>query len=268
MRKLLSVILVLAFILVPVRPNVSHAEESEEITDDELEIVNETLNEFNSYFEEYEVTVEDQLDLFIASVHSVVSSEYECDFESVLQLVKDIEEIRNEYIEDRDGEEEELASMSLGFGFFRNRTCRMVVAAAIAFFSSQGCLLAAELLTHARVNWDSDSTYYPVFGYRARNTSTCEDVINFAFFDYAVTYYTGTAKFEKSSDLYEKDLYYAVHETRFICDKDEGWVKFEDYYDYDVYDWDSIEGVAKNVMRIAQRLQILIPYGVVIRVDI
>lgn len=135
------------------------------------------------------------------------------------------------------------------------------VAAVIAFFSSSGYLLAAELLIHAKNNNVLNSRYIPYYGPRI-NASTVVLTIKQG------PNRTGTAAFTNSGSKVQKDLYYAIHKFSYRYVRNPAPSKFylTDYYDFAPGDYEGIAGTAINTMWMAQVLGVLVPYYVNITV--
>ncbi|KAA8784578.1 hypothetical protein EC604_12050 [Paenibacillus amylolyticus] len=129
------------------------------------------------------------------------------------------------------------------------------VAAIASWFGSQGYLLSAELLLHAKDNTIYMSNYSPAYGSRVRSSSVTQRIL-------ASSARSGSGEFPNSGGQIDRDLYYAIHYFN--------WTKTPSFLISDVYDfapgqYSGLAGTAVNAMYFAQQEGYLTPYKVLCR---
>lgn len=137
-----------------------------------------------------------------------------------------------------------------------------VVATVCAYFSSNGYLLAYELLVHAETNTILDSTYRPHYGDRAQTSNVIAAIKK------NTTDVTGSDSFPNSGTKEQRDLYYAIHSFSYKYTYRNNQVIISDRYDYDANDipYLGLEGVAVDAMAYLQDIGYLTPYYIMITV--
>lgn len=133
------------------------------------------------------------------------------------------------------------------------------VAAVIAYFSSQGYTLSAELLTHARDNDVLDSSYTPTNTALVTQSTLYAELVSNGLA-------SGSDAFEKTGATVDDDLYYAIHGFSYTKDTANNTLTITDRYDFAPNDWSDIQGVAVDMMYKAQEAGTIVPYQVVMTV--
>lgn len=130
----------------------------------------------------------------------------------------------------------------------------------ISYFNSNGWVFASELLTHMRDNTDFNSIYKPINGSRVLSSGVMMSIIDGAML-------SGSDTFTKNEN---EDLYYAINKFGYTKSANDKVVVITDRYDYDKgsYSWDSLAGIAVEVMYNAQQDGYLTPYYTVIETNI
>lgn len=142
-------------------------------------------------------------------------------------------------------------------------TASAAVASTIAYFKANGYNLAAELLTHARNNTVSYSSYRPT-------TSLTNQIRNTTLFQNLITYnHSSSNRFTSSNS--NSDLYYSIHRFEYSVTGNGSTriMSITDLYNFDptsVYP-PSLGSVMINWMIIAQDFGIIKPYWLNITVS-
>ena len=259
MKKKLVVCFALVLLLFSCNVMSVFAEEMEEITQEELQFIEETTTMINTDLWNNNTFVEYELNSLIEEVNDLGADGEE--------YARRLEEIRDEYLYEYD--EVETVNM-VGFGFVRIRILRIAVASIIAWFRHKGCYLAAELLTFAKYNNDTSTEYIPYYGYIVKNTSGYSDIISKEEESDSYT-------FESRSGKYNADAYYSLHtvnyEKEFDFDTNGDLIltqlNIADVYDFNYSrQYSGIAGAAVNTMYIAQRVGVITPYNVLISIEV
>lgn len=129
------------------------------------------------------------------------------------------------------------------------------VAAIASWFGSQGYLLSAELLLHAKDNTIYMSSYSPAYGSRVKSSSVTQRIL-------ASPARSGSGVFPNSGGQIDKDLYYAIH--RFNWTKNPSFL-ISDVYNFEIGQYSGLAGTAVNAMYFAQQEGYLTPYQVLCR---
>ena len=134
------------------------------------------------------------------------------------------------------------------------------VSAVVAYFNSQGYVLSAELLAHAKDNNVLDSAYTPSNGalmtQTAKYTELCSNGLT-----------SGTANFVKTGATIDDDFYYAIHACTYAKDVEANTITVTDRYDFAPNDWSDIQGVAVDTMYKAQEAGVIVPFQLSITVS-
>lgn len=134
------------------------------------------------------------------------------------------------------------------------------VSAVVAYFNSQGYVLSAELLAHAKDNNVLDSAYTPSNGalmtQTAKYTELCSNGLT-----------SGTANFVKTGATVDDDFYYAIHACTYTKDVEANTITVTDRYDFAPNDWSDIQGVAVDTMYKAQEAGVIVPFQLSITVS-
>lgn len=134
------------------------------------------------------------------------------------------------------------------------------VIAVVAYFNSQGYVLSAELLAHARDNDVLDSAYTP------SNTALMIQTTKYAeLCSNGLT--SGTANFVKTGATVDDDFYYAIHACSYTKDTANNTITVTDRYDFAPNDWSDIQGVAVDTMYKAQEAGVIVPFQVTMTVS-
>lgn len=131
--------------------------------------------------------------------------------------------------------------------------CVVAVAACIAYFTSSGYVLSAELLTHARANTSLNSYYYPIHASIVKQSPVFTQLRN-------GTLNSGSSIFPNSGTTAQKDLYYAIH--KFSWARMWGTIHIYDTYDFKLdLDYNNLfVDIGVNVTVLAQGYQIITPF--------
>lgn len=137
------------------------------------------------------------------------------------------------------------------------------VATVIAYFNLRGYLLAAELLTRAKEDTD-EILYVPTYGARTGSSAVIQQIGN-------GTVDEGNASFEPGDSTIEMDLYYAIHSFNFFKPSPTSRVVYiSDTYDFKHEEeaYETVAGIAIDMMCKAQDAGVLTPYVVLIAVEV
>lgn len=164
-----------------------------------------------------------------------------------------IDDMIEEYIAYQNG------TLAVPYGSFHLIYTPAVIAV-VAYFNSQGYVLSAELLAHARDNNVLDSSYTPSNGalmtQTAKYTELCANGLT-----------SGTANFVKTGATVDDDFYYAIHACSYTKDIDANAITVTDRYDFAPNDWSDIQGVAVDMMYKAQEAGVIVPFQLSITVS-
>lgn len=134
------------------------------------------------------------------------------------------------------------------------------VSAVVAYFNSQGYVLSAELLAHAKDNNVLDSAYTPSNGALMLQTSKYTELCSNGLT-------SGTANFVKTGTTVDDDFYYAIHACTYTKDAEANTITVTDRYDFAPNDWSDIQGVAVDMMYKAQEAGVIVPFQLSITVS-
>lgn len=169
------------------------------------------------------------------------------------EQIADIDEMITEYEAYQNG------TLAVPYGSFHLIYTPAVIAV-VAYFNSQGYILSAELLAHARDNNVLDSSYIPSNGalmnQTAKYTELCSNGLA-----------SGTANFVKTGATVDDDFYYAIHACSYTKDIENNTITVTDRYDFAPNDWDDIQGVAVDTMYKAQEAGVIVPFQLSITVS-
>lgn len=132
------------------------------------------------------------------------------------------------------------------------------VSAIVAYFYAHEYYLSAELLTHARYNRDYGSVYSPI------NVDPLESSKAYTTICESEELY-GASEFAKAGNVSDLDLFYAIHNFRYVKFHEGNVVTVYDNYDF-VFDgqFDFIDDIPIKVMYMAQEKGVIVPFNVVI----
>ena len=163
----------------------------------------------------------------------------------IKDLISGLEKIKKEY----------MASIQ---NTTRANQPNTAVAAVIGYFSNKNYKLASELLIHATVNTNKNSTYSPTNGSRVKSHSVFVKIANGSKTN-------GSDIFTNTGGTASKDCYYALHSFNYSKPTSSSkLVNISDYYDYASGDYNGMEGIAVNAMYLAQQSGAIVPYNVLI----
>ena len=133
-----------------------------------------------------------------------------------------------------------------------------LVSAAVAVFQKMNYHLSAELLSHAKVNEQKGSFYYP-------SKLNCEKIKKTKTYP-KMTASNGTIEFPKEGGTADLDCYYALHAVRYLNDWSHGTLEIRDTYDFakDNPDLSGLTGIAVDLMYKAREAEVITPYEVCI----
>lgn len=134
------------------------------------------------------------------------------------------------------------------------------VSAVIAYFNSQGYVLSAELLAHAKDNNTLDSAYTPSNGALMAQTAKYAELCSNGLT-------SGTANFTKTGATVDDDFYYAIHACSYTKDTANNTITVTDRYDFAPNDWSDIQGIAVDTMYKAQEAGVIVPFQLSITVS-
>lgn len=134
------------------------------------------------------------------------------------------------------------------------------VSVVVAYFNSQGYVLSAELLAHAKDNNVLDSAYTPSNGALMSQTTKYTELCSNGLT-------SGTANFVKTGTTVDDDFYYAIHACSYTKDAEANTITVTDRYDFAPNDWSDIQGVAVDMMYKAQEAGVIIPFQLSITVS-
>lgn len=163
----------------------------------------------------------------------------------IKDLISGLEKIKKEY----------MASIQ---NTTRANQPNTAVAAVIGYFRNKNYKLASELLIHATVNTNKNSTYSPTNGSRVKSHSVFVKIANGSKTN-------GSDIFTNTGGTASKDCYYALHSFNYSKPTSSSkLVNISDYYDYASGDYNGMEGIAVNAMYLAQQSGAIVPYNVLI----
>lgn len=125
---------------------------------------------------------------------------------------------------------------------------------------SNGYVLSAQLLVHAKENDVLDSAYTP------SNTALMTQTTKYAeLCGNDLT--SGTANFVKTGITVDDNFYYAIHACSYTKDMVNNTITVTDRYDFAPNDWSDIHGVAVDTMYEAQQAGIIVPFWITMTVS-
>lgn len=167
--------------------------------------------------------------------------------------IEQLEEMINEYEAYSNG------TLAVPYGSF-HLVYSPAVSAVVAYFNSNGYVLSAELLAHAKDNNVLDSAYVPSNGalmtQTAKYTELCANGLT-----------SGTANFTTTGATVDDDFYYAIHACSYTKDVEANTITVTDRYDFAPNDWSDIQGVAVDTMYKAQEAGVIVPFQLSITVS-
>ena len=167
--------------------------------------------------------------------------------------IEQLEEMINEYEAYSNG------TLAVPYGSF-HLVYSPAVSAVVAYFNSNGYVLSAELLVHAKENDVLDSAYTP------SNTALMTQTTKYAeLCSNDLT--SGTANFVKTGITADDDFYYAIHACSYTKDMVNNTITVTDRYDFAPNDWSDIQGVAVDTMYEAQQAGVIVPFQITMTVS-
>ena len=203
----------------------------------------QSINQEEKTYELLEQQIESEHIDIIAELDKL-TNEYQ-EINKIKDLISGLEKIKKEY----------MASIQ---NTTRANQPNTAVAAVIGYFSNKNYKLASELLIHATVNTNKNSTYSPTNGSRVKSHSVFVKIANGSKTN-------GSDIFTNTGGTASKDCYYALHSFNYSKPTSSSkLVNISDYYDYASGDYNGMEGIAVNAMYLAQQSGAIVPYNVLI----
>lgn len=238
----------------------------------DLAIEVDSANFLDSFEKNYGINVSQELEKYLDELNHQLEEVKEEEKQKIRELIIGVEESMNSIkefktIQDLNTKEEETTSPSSLLPPVPSipvvTSASAAVASTIAYFKANGYNLAAELLTHARKNTVSYSSYRPT-------TSLTNQIRNTTLFQNLITYnHSSSNKFTSSNS--NSDLYYSIHRFEYTVTGNGSTriMSITDLYNFDstsVYP-PSLGNVMINWMLMAQNIGIIKPYWLNITVS-